>query len=315
MQDVVRVHGLPLTMVSDRGPQFASTFWQQICGRLGIDWRMSTAFHQQTDGQKERMNSSMEQYRRVFVNHQQDDWVKWLPLAEFATNNGVPETTKGTPFYAICGTDPQMLFRGEPIQEWDQRGVSADNVQSTMQQIHEHLPVEMRPSQAAQEEGANRGGIPAPNIQEGSQVWLDARHVGTTRPTRRWDWKRLGPFTVHHHIFRYPYELEFPASIRIHRVQPVSLLDPFVSDPLRGQQVDPPPTVEVEGEEEYQVPSVEYSCMYWNQLQYLIRWTRYDSLTSEPARFVDGLQAVGEFHQCYPRKPGPLGVDFGEART
>jgi len=54
---------------------------------------MWTAFHPQTDGQTERINASMEQYLRVFVNHQQDDWVKWLPLAEVAANNGISETT------------------------------------------------------------------------------------------------------------------------------------------------------------------------------------------------------------------------------
>jgi len=75
---------------------------------------------------------------------------------------------------------------------------------------------------------------------------------------------------------------------------------------MEAQVVAPPPPVEVDGEEEYQVSSLEDSRVYRNQLQYLIRWTRYDSLTSEPAKFVDGLQAVEQIHQRYPRKPGPL---------
>jgi len=79
--------------------------------------------------------------------------------------------------------------------------------------------------------------------------------------------------------------------------------------------VDPPPPVEVDGEEEYQVLSIQDSRMYRNRLQYLIRWVGYDSLTWEPAKFVDGLQAVGEFHRCYPREPGPLGVVLGGPRT
>jgi len=53
LREVVHCHGLPLTIVSDRGPQFASLFWQQVCSQLGIDQRMSTAFHPQTDGQTE----------------------------------------------------------------------------------------------------------------------------------------------------------------------------------------------------------------------------------------------------------------------
>jgi hypothetical protein len=92
----------------------------------------------------------------VFVNHQQDDWVEWLPpFTEFARNNGMSESTKFTPFFAVQGVDPRMSFAGEPLQEQDQRGLEADQVQATMQEIHEDLQVEMRWSQAIQEVGAN----------------------------------------------------------------------------------------------------------------------------------------------------------------
>jgi hypothetical protein len=84
------------------------------------------------------------------------------------------------------------------------------------------------------------------------------------------------------------------------------LLDPVVDDHLVGQITEPPPAVEVDGEEEYQVSSIEDRQVYRSQLQYLVRWTGYNSLTREPAKFVDGLQAVEEFHEQYPQKPGPL---------
>jgi len=184
-----------------------------------------------------------------------------------------------------------------------------------MQQVHEHLRVELRQSQALQEEGANRGRIPALNIQVGSRVWFEARNIRTVRPSRKLDWKCPGPFCVSRQISPYAYELELPASIRIHRVQPVSLLDPVASDLLEGQVVSPPPPVEVDGEEQYQVSSVDDSRVYRNQLQYLVRWTGYDSLTWEPTKFVDGLQAVGEFHQRYPRKPEPLENSLGGPQT
>jgi len=173
----------------------------------------------------------------------------------------------------------------------------------------------MRQSQAVQEEGANQRRIPALNIQVGSKVWLDARNIRTTRPTRQLHWKCLGPFGVRKQVTPYAYELEVPASIRIHRVQHVSLLDAVVEDPLEGQVVLSPPPVEVDGEEEYQVSSVEDSRVYRRQLQYLIRWTGCDSLTWEPATFVDGLRAVEEFHQRYPEKPGPLENALGGPRA
>jgi len=61
LQHVFRLHGLPRTITSDRGPQFAGAFWHRLCARLGIEPRLSTAFHPQTDGQTERMNAVMEQ--------------------------------------------------------------------------------------------------------------------------------------------------------------------------------------------------------------------------------------------------------------
>jgi hypothetical protein len=125
---------------------------------------MSTAFHPQTDGQTELMNAGMEQYLWVFNNHQEDDWVQFLPLAEFAANNGMSESTKCTPFIAVQGVDPLMSFDGEPTQERAQRRCEADQLQATMQQVYEHLRVEMRRSQTIQAEGANRECIPARNI-------------------------------------------------------------------------------------------------------------------------------------------------------
>jgi hypothetical protein len=86
-----------------------------------------------------------------------------------------------------------MSFGEEPSQERDQRRLDPDQVQATMQQVHEHLQVGMLQSQALQEEGANRGRILAPNMHVGSKVWLDARYIRTTRPTRKLDRKCLGP--------------------------------------------------------------------------------------------------------------------------
>jgi hypothetical protein len=113
----------------------------------------------------------------------------------------------------------------------------------------------------------------------------------------------------------YAYELELPVGLKIHPVHHVSLLDPIADDPLPGQEVTPPPPVEVEGDQEYQVEWVEDSRMYRNQLQYLVRWTGYDQMTWEPAKDVNGLHAVDVFHEKFPQKPGPLEVVLGGPRS
>ncbi len=75
---IVRLHGLPEEIVSDKGPQFASKFWRRLFKLLGVDIRLSSAFHPETDGQTERTNQTLEQYFRCTMNYQQDDWLDLL---------------------------------------------------------------------------------------------------------------------------------------------------------------------------------------------------------------------------------------------
>jgi len=86
LDHVFRLHGLPETIVSDRGPQFISAFWEYLTTTLGVKRKLSTAYHPQTDGQTERANQDLENYLRRYVNWKQDDWARWLSLAEFAAN-------------------------------------------------------------------------------------------------------------------------------------------------------------------------------------------------------------------------------------
>jgi transposase InsO family protein len=95
--------------VSDRGPQLTLKFWAAFCHHLSIERRLSIAYHPQTNGQMERQNQTLKQYLREYVNHLQDDWVHWLPLAKFAYNNSVDALTGLTPFYAKNAHHPKLL--------------------------------------------------------------------------------------------------------------------------------------------------------------------------------------------------------------
>lgn len=106
-KDCFRIHGLPDSIVSDRGSQFTAEFWKWMCKLLQIDHRLSTAYHPQTDGQTERMNARIEQYLRAYVNYAQNDWVRYLPSAEFAINNQDSGVTGVSPFMAVYGLHPR----------------------------------------------------------------------------------------------------------------------------------------------------------------------------------------------------------------
>ena len=110
VREIYRLHGLPDSMVSDRGPLFVSALWKAVCHRLGTQILLSTAYHPETDGQTENANAYLEQYLRHFVSYAQDDWAQWLPMAEFAANNVVNASTSMSPFFANKGFHPRMSF-------------------------------------------------------------------------------------------------------------------------------------------------------------------------------------------------------------
>jgi hypothetical protein len=114
LQNVWKLHGLPRSMLSDRGPQFVAEFMRELYRLLGITISSSTAYHPQSDGQTERVNQELEQYIRIFVSERQNDWDTLLPLGEFAYNNHIHASTQHTPFFLDTGRHPRMGF--EPNQ-------------------------------------------------------------------------------------------------------------------------------------------------------------------------------------------------------
>ena len=102
--------GLPKCIISDRDPQFTSTFATKLTKQLKIQQNLSTAFHPHTDGQTERMNAWVKQYLQHWVDQQgQEDWVVDLPMAEFAHNSWPHDISKKMPH--------ELLFRLNPTVE------------------------------------------------------------------------------------------------------------------------------------------------------------------------------------------------------
>ena len=108
---VVRHHGLPDLIMTDRGSLFTSKFCSLLCYFFGIKRRLSTVFHLQTDGQTKRQNSTMEAYLRVFINFKQNNWAKLLPMAEFGYNNAKNGSTSHRPFELNCGYHPWVFYK------------------------------------------------------------------------------------------------------------------------------------------------------------------------------------------------------------
>lgn len=102
-KEIIRLHGVPIDIVSDRDPRFTSKFWDQLQTGLGSQLNMSTAFHEATDGQTEQTNQTLEDMLRACVLDFQGNWEKSLPLAEFSYNNSFHSSIGMAPFEALHG--------------------------------------------------------------------------------------------------------------------------------------------------------------------------------------------------------------------
>ncbi|KAL9564024.1 hypothetical protein ACKAV7_011798 [Fusarium commune] len=254
--EVWKLYGLPQTIVSNRGPQFVAEFWKKLNQQLSINALLLTVYHPETDGQTERLNAILEQYLRAYVSYLQDDWSRWLPLAEFAVNLLKSETTRMSPFFANYGFNPRMGFKPTITVRGTPATRDAEQFAQTMNEILEYLRSESIAAQARYEDQANRHRRPARRYREGDYVWLDARNIKTLRPQKKLDWKNIGPLKITKVISPYAYWLDLPASMKIHPVFYTNLLRPAATNPLPGQNPDPPPPIEVEGVEEWEVEDI-----------------------------------------------------------
>ena len=110
----------------------------------------------------------------------------------------------------------------------------------------------------------------------GDKVWLDSRDIKTTRPAKKLDDKWFGPYPIAAKISRNAYRLTLPKSMKIHPVFHVSRLRRFVPDPIPGRHPPPPPEPEiVNGEERYEVESIENSRLRRGKMEYLVKWKGY----------------------------------------
>ncbi|WVZ89998.1 hypothetical protein U9M48_036336 [Paspalum notatum var. saurae] len=100
---IICLHGVPKRIISDRGSQFTSRFWEQLHDSLDSKLRFSTAYHPQTDGQTERTNQILEDMLRVCAIQYGTNWDKSLPYAEFSYNNSYQASLKKSPFEALYG--------------------------------------------------------------------------------------------------------------------------------------------------------------------------------------------------------------------
>ena len=303
-RDIWKHHGLPETVLSDRGSQFVAGFTRELYRLLRIELASSTAYHPQTDGQTERVNQEMEQFLRLFVNERQDDWDELLPLAEFSYNNHIHSSTQQTPFMADTGRNPRMGFEPKEVRSASE---SADEFRDDMERGLEEAKAALTKAKAEYAQYYNRRRVPAPELNPGDLVWLEAEDIATTRPSAKLSHKRLGPYPIEAKVGHGAYRLTLPPQLRkLHPVFPIVKLTPAEADPLPGRRTaPPPPPTLVDGNEEFEVEEILDSRMRYRRLEYLVKWTGYDigHNTWVPHYKIHAPSIISSFHRRHPGAP------------
>jgi hypothetical protein len=167
---------------------------------LAVQAQFSTAYHPETDGLAKRTNQWLEGFLRSFCNYRQDDWAKWLPIAEFCHNNQVNSATGQTAFKTVYGLEPR----------WDHTQTDSDVPHAlSMGKEIEEVRQEAR---AAMEYNRTREGEPVKEFEIGDKVWLVTTNIKTKEPikkqtTRKWDPSPSSIKSLHTHtslIFQKP---------------------------------------------------------------------------------------------------------------
>jgi len=247
LDNIFRLHGLPDSIISDRSTQFVSSFTRALTDLLGIQQKVSTAFHPQTDGQTERVNAIVEQYLRGYCNYQQDNWSELVSIAEFWYNNTLSATLGITPFQAMYDDNPRYQINPNPVAKLPASSMIKEYA-DRHSELDSYLRSEMTWSQEIYSEQANKSRIPSLKLEVGDEVWLLRHNIKTTHSSTKLDFKRLGKFRILQKVSSHSYKLDLPASMKAHPVFHVSLLEPAATDPLPGQVQPAPPPIIIDDE-------------------------------------------------------------------
>jgi hypothetical protein len=309
LRDVVRLHGFPRSLISDRDPRFTAHFWRSFWASVGTTLAMSTAYHPQSDGQTERANRTLETMLRSVVSFNQKDWHTHLPLAELAINSAVQASTGASPFSLVYGREAALPLDHAlaPLRPEATQCPAAETVVADMRSRWE------RAQRAIERAGQRQAAGMAERMRTaafavGDEVLLSTQHLRLTnskRRTAKFAEQFIGPFKVAAVVNTNAYTLDLPSTLQIHPTINIARLKRYTrSDdarfPGRPAAASRPPTVATtdNGAPVWEVAEVLARRYVRGKKQYLVSWEGYDryEATWEPADHLGGAaELVEEF--------------------
>ncbi|GJV72323.1 putative reverse transcriptase domain-containing protein [Tanacetum coccineum] len=243
LKEVVTKDGIPVLIICDRDPRFASNFWRSLQKALGTNLDMTTAYHPQTDGQSERTIQTLKDMLRACVIDFGNSWVKHLPLVEFSYNNSYHASIKAASFEALYGRKCRSPICWAEVGQVQLTG--QEIVQETTEKVIQ-IKQRMQAACDRQKSYANLKRKPM-EFQVGDRVmlkvspWKGVVHFGKRGKLNP---RYVGPFKVLEKVGSIAYKLEVPQKLsRVNNTFHVSNLKKCYSDeplavPLEGLHID-----------------------------------------------------------------------------
>ena len=307
-QHVVRLHGIPADVVSDRGPQFVSRVWRAFCRGIGATVSLSSGYHPQTNGQAERANQALEVTLRCVASHAPVTWADRLPWVEYSHNALVSSATGLSPFECALGYQPPLFPQQEAELAVPCVRDHIRRCRRTWKRARETL---LRTTERTRR-GANRRRVPAPPYQPGQRVWLRARDLPLPVASRKLASRFIGPFEINKVVNPAAVQLVLPPSLKIHPVFHVSQLKPVSTSVLSPVPTPPPSSLTLQdGDPAWRVRKLLDVRRRGRGLQFLVAWEGFPDVednTWVPRSYLLDPSLVRDFYRDNPdairRSPG-----------
>jgi hypothetical protein len=299
--DIVRLHGIPQSIISDRDPVFTSTFWKELMRLMGTKLHMTSAFHPQSDGQTEAANRIIVMYLRCFTGDRPRQWLRWLPWAEYTYNTAYQTSLRDTPFRVVYGRDPPSIRSNEPgvaavAQDMEAREAFLADVRYHLEQAQasQKLHYDRQHRQVSYQVGD----WALLRLRQRAASSLPRMTTGKLKP------RFVGPYRVVEIINDVVVRLELPQGARLHDVFHVGVLKKFIGAP----PASPPALPAIHNGAVIPEPlRVEQARLARGVRQVLEHWQ------GEPAESAS-WEDLGEFRSKYPdfQLENELGLEGGE---